>query len=132
MASISSLAILFFTSWLAYVVYEAIYRLHWSPIAHFPGPKLAALTRLYELYFEIVKGGQYTFKIGKLHEKYGKSREPLNLSQLSHFEQVPSYELTLGNSISLTQITMMSSILEQARNETNMSTTQSNLEIQNP
>ena len=64
-------ATLLLASWFLYLVYGAIYRLYFSPIAKFPGPKLAALTRLYELYYEIVKGGQYTFKIRELHEKYG-------------------------------------------------------------
>jgi len=33
-----------------YTIYGAIYRLYLSPIAHIPGPKLAALTRLYILH----------------------------------------------------------------------------------
>ncbi|PQE04573.1 cytochrome p450 protein [Rutstroemia sp. NJR-2017a BVV2] len=56
---------------IAYTVYGAIWRLYFSPLAKFPGPKVAALTMLYEIYYEIVKGGQYTFKIGELHKKYG-------------------------------------------------------------
>lgn len=30
----------------AYVVYGGLWRLYWSPIAHIPGPRLAAVTRL--------------------------------------------------------------------------------------
>lgn len=71
MSSIITTTQLLLGGWLAYIIYGAIYRLYWSPIARFPGPKLAALTRLYELYYDIVKGGQYTFKIGELHAKYG-------------------------------------------------------------
>ena len=31
---------------IAYTIYGAIWRLYLSPIAHFPGPRLAALTHL--------------------------------------------------------------------------------------
>jgi len=55
----------------AYTVYGAVYRLYLSPIAHIPGPKLAALTRLYEAYYDLYLGGQYTFKIIELHKQYG-------------------------------------------------------------
>jgi hypothetical protein len=48
-----------------------LYRLVFHPIAHFPGPKLAGLTRWYEFYYEIVQKGQMTFHIQELHKKYG-------------------------------------------------------------
>lgn len=47
------------------------YRLFLSPLAKFPGPRLAAATRLYETYYQIVKGGIFTWHINDLHEKYG-------------------------------------------------------------
>lgn len=49
----------------------AIYRLLFSPIARFPGPKLAALTNLYEFYYDFFGRGKYTFQIEKMHKKYG-------------------------------------------------------------
>ena len=70
----------FLTAWLAYTIYGAVYRLYFSPLAKFPGPRLAALTRLYELYYEVVKGGQYTFKIGELHKKYGNNASHTDIS----------------------------------------------------
>ncbi|KAI5920337.1 cytochrome P450 [Camillea tinctor] len=49
----------------------AFYRLFLHPLARFPGPRLAAITRWYEAYYDIVQNGQYTFKIAELHKKYG-------------------------------------------------------------
>lgn len=54
-----------------YFVSVAIYRLYFHPLARFPGPKLAALTRLYEGYYDVIENGQYKFKIGELHKRYG-------------------------------------------------------------
>lgn len=62
---------------LSYIVYGIIWRVYFSPIAKFPGPKLAAISMLYEIYHEIVLGGKYTFKIKELHEKYGMSFDPI-------------------------------------------------------
>jgi hypothetical protein len=57
--------------WSLYLIALGTYRLYFSPISHIPGPKLAAATWLYEFYYDIVLGGQYTFKIISLHEQYG-------------------------------------------------------------
>lgn len=56
---------------LSYLLGLAIYRLYFSPIAKFPGPKLAALTLWYEFYYDVVKRGKYTWEIEKMHQKYG-------------------------------------------------------------
>lgn len=55
-----------------YLVWLTIYRLFISPLARFPGPKIAALTGWYEFYYDVVKQGKYVFKIKELHNKYGE------------------------------------------------------------
>ncbi|EPE32163.1 Cytochrome P450 [Glarea lozoyensis ATCC 20868] len=57
-----------FVLWLASLVF---YRVFLHPLANFPGPKLAAVTRYYEAYFDVIQNGQYTFKIAEMHKKYG-------------------------------------------------------------
>jgi hypothetical protein len=67
----SILAIGSLIAFLVYLVGLAFYRLYLSPIAKFPGPKLAAATYLFEGYYDIVNRGKYTFKIRDLHTEYG-------------------------------------------------------------
>lgn len=55
-----------------YLIYVAIYRLYFHPLAKFPGSKLAALTRWYETYYDVFNGiGMYMWEIEKMHRKYG-------------------------------------------------------------
>ena len=54
-----------------YTAYGVIYRLYLSPIARFPGRKLAALTFWYEFYFDVIKRGSYIWEIQQMHETYG-------------------------------------------------------------
>ncbi|KAJ6030655.1 uncharacterized protein N7446_000282 [Penicillium canescens] len=56
---------------LFYIGTVLFYRLVLSPLAKFPGPRLAAATHLYETYFQIIKGGTFTWHINDLHKQYG-------------------------------------------------------------
>ncbi|KAK8436054.1 cytochrome P450 [Phyllosticta citricarpa] len=56
---------------LFYLSYLAVKRLVFSPIARFPGPKLAALTRWYEFVYDVIFIGRFNWKVDELHEKYG-------------------------------------------------------------
>lgn len=69
-----------------YVVGGVFYRLYLSPLAKFPGPKLAAATLWYEFYYDNILKGQYTFKIMDLHKKYGwlYSRSGIGLQLIIH------------------------------------------------
>jgi hypothetical protein len=51
----------------------AFYRLRIHPLAHIPGPKLAAVSWWYEFYFDVIQQGRYVFKIQELHKRYGAS-----------------------------------------------------------
>ncbi|PSN70347.1 cytochrome P450 [Corynespora cassiicola Philippines] len=54
-----------------YATAKGVYRLYFHPLAGFPGPKLAALTYWYELYFDIIISGQYTAHLRKQHARHG-------------------------------------------------------------
>ncbi|KAL4902748.1 hypothetical protein BDW74DRAFT_169336 [Aspergillus multicolor] len=63
--------------WLAFLglaiwlLARSIYRVYIHPLSHIPGPKLAALSHLYEIYYDIWRGGRYLFEIEKMHQQYG-------------------------------------------------------------
>ncbi|OGM49318.1 putative cytochrome P450 [Aspergillus bombycis] len=54
-----------------YTASLAIDRLFLSPLAKFPGPALAAVTSWYEVFFDVLLGGQFMWEIDRLHGKYG-------------------------------------------------------------
>ncbi|KIW66116.1 hypothetical protein PV04_08320 [Phialophora macrospora] len=54
-----------------YLTTLSIYRLYFSPLAKFPGPKLAALSSWYAAYHDLVRGGKYVWVVEEMHRKYG-------------------------------------------------------------
>jgi cytochrome P450 len=76
-------------SFILYLAGLAFHRLFLSPIACFPGPRLAALTQWYEFYYNVILPGQFFLHIETLHDKYGRSR--------SHWTQQYTSLLTHSN-----------------------------------
>ncbi|KAI0476375.1 trichodiene oxygenase [Xylariaceae sp. FL0804] len=58
-------------AFIAYYGTLIYYRLFLHPLSRFPGPRLAAVSRWYEGYYDVILGGQYTRKISHLHRVYG-------------------------------------------------------------
>lgn len=56
-----------------YTAVLVVYRLLFSPLAKFPGPKIAAITSWYEFYHDYFRRGSYVFKIKEMHDRYGES-----------------------------------------------------------
>lgn len=61
-------------AFLIYLVYQAVYRLYLSPLARIPGPRSAALTGGYEMYYDLIQEARFPWKIKELHKKYGIDR----------------------------------------------------------
>ena len=57
----------------------AVYRLTLHPLAGVPGPRLAAISGLYEVYFQLLKdgGGRYWVVIERMHKTYGERKSLL-------------------------------------------------------
>lgn len=56
---------------LVYITTHIIYRLYFHPLSKFPGPTLAAISYLPEIYYDVLKGGMYIWEIERMHDKYG-------------------------------------------------------------
>lgn len=61
----------FFFGLVAFQIAKYIYRVTFHPLAHFPGPRLAALTNLYGAFYDLSEVRSYIKEIPALHEKYG-------------------------------------------------------------
>jgi hypothetical protein len=72
MGFVTSLIFAIVVTVVLFTLYGAFSRLYLSPIAKFPGPKIAAVTFWYEFYFDVVNGGAYVYEIEKMHQKYGE------------------------------------------------------------
>ena len=51
---------------------KIVYRLWLSPLARFPGPRIAGMTSLYEFYFDYFRQATYCFEIERMHKTYGR------------------------------------------------------------
>ncbi len=71
--SLTQLALVLVCLFVVWIAVEASRRLFFGPLAHIPGPRLAALTSWYEFYYDVIKPGQYVWKIKDLHAEYGGS-----------------------------------------------------------
>ena len=69
----SSVVLLMLGAVATYVVAGVFYRLYISPLAQFPGPRLAASTYWLEFYYDLIKGGRFQSQIAKMHEQYGEN-----------------------------------------------------------
>ena len=56
-----------------YILSLAVYRLYFSPLANFPGPRVAALSWWDEAYYSIFLRGQHAFRLDELHDRYGEA-----------------------------------------------------------
>ncbi|KAH8996548.1 putative P450 monooxygenase [Lactarius hatsudake] len=57
---------------LAYSASRILYNLYFHPLSHFPGPKLAACSRLWLAYREIIRGHSLGDLRTELHRQYGE------------------------------------------------------------
>lgn len=91
-ANASNTILALFVTWLVYLLSLVTYRLYFHPLARFPGPKYAAISRWHEYYHEVVRKGQFTFVIQEYHKKYGRSG--ILRSDGHHHRQPPELCLT--------------------------------------
>ncbi|KAI9748899.1 MAG: hypothetical protein M1835_001689, partial [Candelina submexicana] len=71
MASLLTLLYRLVALFAVYTIGLVIYRLYFSPLAKFPGRKLAIMSLWYEFYYQVVKGGKYVWEVEKMHQEFG-------------------------------------------------------------
>lgn len=54
----------------------ALARLYFHPLSKFPGPRLAAISRWYEFYYDVIRDGTFVQLFPELHKKYGTASLP--------------------------------------------------------
>lgn len=58
--------------YITYKVFTYIQRLYFHPLSKFPGPKIAAASKLYEFYWDSYQHGRLWAKLPELHRHYGE------------------------------------------------------------
>jgi hypothetical protein len=54
-----------------YAIVTVVRRLYFHPLSRIPGPKLAAATQCYEMYFDLVQKARMPWQLEALHATYG-------------------------------------------------------------
>ncbi|KAF4616048.1 hypothetical protein D9613_011342 [Agrocybe pediades] len=54
-----------------FLVARIFYRIWWHPLSHIPGPTLAACSKLYRAYYDIIRDGEWSAHLHRLHAEYG-------------------------------------------------------------
>lgn len=63
-----------------HIFLTAVYNIYFHPLAKFPGPKLAAASKLYEFCYDVLFfQGQFYNEIHRMHKVYGKSQSQASL-----------------------------------------------------
>ena len=75
----AAFSIIVVTSLIIYVVA----RLYFHPLSKFKGPKIAALTRWYEFYHDVIRDGTYVKYYPELHQKYGMTSVAARFAETS-------------------------------------------------
>lgn len=65
-----------------FILLKIVYRLLWHPLASIPGPKRAAASTLYRMYYDIHLDGEWAYHLKNLHDKYGQHIRICGLSVL--------------------------------------------------
>jgi hypothetical protein len=55
-----------------YAIAKAIQRIYFHPLSKIPGPKLAAATQCYEMYFDLIQKAHMPWHLEALHATYGQ------------------------------------------------------------
>ncbi|KAL4805653.1 cytochrome P450 [Aspergillus unguis] len=65
------LAWLLLVAGVSFSLYRCLYNLYWHPLARFPGPPLAAVSRWYRTWIDCSPTRSFVHTLAELHEKYG-------------------------------------------------------------
>ena len=63
---------LILVAWLSWSLLRAFFKLYASPLAAFPGPKLAALTNYWHAFVECILNRSFCDVLADLHEQHGE------------------------------------------------------------
>lgn len=85
-----NLVVIICYSLLIFFIYRTlivVHRYFFHPLAKFPGPRLAAVSTLYRVYYELWKDGKLLEQATELHKIYGKKGRITASTSRSNFAE---------------------------------------------